>query len=82
MKSITFVTLLVLSHSAAAQERQYYLSKEEQPYFKNDPNGQNDLDRIDNNVRELNRLNGEVANLKQQLAGLEERLKLLEAAKK
>jgi hypothetical protein len=82
MKMCTYLVLLALSVGTSAQDRQYYLGQDEQPFFKNDPNGQNHLDRIDNNVRELNRLNGEVVTLKQQLASLEERIKLLEQTKK
>lgn len=82
MRNIIFTLCLVVSFSSSAQKKQYYLGKDEQPYFKNDPNGQNDLDRIDNNVREINRMHGELASLKQQMAAMEERLKVLEAAKK
>lgn len=45
-----------------------YLKAEDQKYFKNDSmEGRNQLERIDLNVAELNKLHAEIARLKAQM---------------
>ncbi len=62
--------LLALSTSALAQDYDY-LKRDEQKYFQNDAqDGKNQWQRIDANVREINRLHGIVAELKLEIARL------------
>lgn len=72
--------LAAVSVHAQQADGPYYLRQVEQPHFKNDSNGQNDLERIDNNVREINRLVGELRALKAEVAALNQRVRVLEAA--
>jgi predicted RNase H-like nuclease (RuvC/YqgF family) len=59
-----------------------YLKAEDQPHFKNDSfEGRNQLERIDRNVAEINRLHGEVASLRAQLQELKRELTELKQRK-
>jgi hypothetical protein len=62
---------LVFSVEAFAQTDYGYLKAEDQKYFKNDSlDGKNKFQRIDDNVKEINRLHGMVAELKLQIQSL------------
>jgi len=51
------------------------LSEEDQKYFKNEAfDGKNKLERIDENVKEINKLHGEVQNLKNEIKLIKEEL--------
>ncbi len=62
--------LLFLSLSTFAQEYNY-LKPEDQKYYKNEAqDGQNKMERIDDTVREINRLHGMIAELKSEVTKL------------
>lgn len=71
------IMLLTLPQAWALND---YLTPEDQPHYQNDSNGKNNLDRIDANVREINRLWGEIIALKAEVKKLQERLDAKEAA--
>ena len=55
-----------------------YLKSEDQKYFKNDSReGNNQLERIDLNVKEINKLHGEITLLKAQMASLKSEIEKL-----
>ncbi len=68
----TLITFLLLSQASVVIAQDYdYLKKEEQKYFQNDAqDGKNQWQRIDANVREINRLHQIVAELKGEIARL------------
>ena len=67
MRAIAFA-LLFVSASGMAQDFNY-LKRDEQKYFSNDSqDGKNTMERIDANVREINRLHSVINQLKQELA--------------
>lgn len=67
MKIIIY--LLILTSNSFAQNKFGYLTAEEQKYYKNDSmEGLNQRERIDSTVKEINKLHGEIASLKAQLA--------------
>lgn len=69
MRSTAFVLFLVTA-SAMAQDFDY-LKKEDQKYFANDAqDGKNQWQRIDGNVREINKLHGMIAQMKMEIAQL------------
>ena len=77
MKTLFLFVLCSLSLPTLADK--YYLTPDEQPNFKNDSNGRNDFERIDANVKELNRVVGEINSLKQEIKALRERVEDLES---
>jgi predicted RNase H-like nuclease (RuvC/YqgF family) len=59
-----------------------YLKKEEQKYFKNDSfEGNNQRERIDSNVKEINRLHGEIASLKTEIENMKKEIEDLKNKK-
>lgn len=80
MKILIF-TLLV-SFNALATQDYGYLKKEDQQFFKNDSfEGNNKMERIDANVKEINKLYGEVARLKAEMAELRSEVEALKNKK-
>ena len=75
-----FCLWITLGLSAQAWALNDYLKPEDQPYYQNDANGKNNLDRIDSNVREINRLWGEIIALKSEIKTLKEQLAAQQAA--
>lgn len=75
--------LLIVSGMAFAQTgKDYYLSAEEQKYFKNDVmEGNNQFERINMNVKELNKLHGEVAALKAEIQVMKKEIEELKKKK-
>ena len=72
-----FLFALILTSSALAFEtKDYgYLTKENQPYFKNESfEGNNQVERVDLNVKEINKLHGEINNLKSEIEVLKKEL--------
>ncbi len=60
--------LLMLSSAALAENKYGYLTAEDQKYYKNDSmDGNNQRERIDSSVKEINRLHGEINSLKAEL---------------
>jgi predicted RNase H-like nuclease (RuvC/YqgF family) len=79
----TFFYLLTLFISLTAYSTDYgYLKKEDQVYFKNDSfEGSNKWERIDKNVKEINKLHGEIATLKADIAELKKEVEMLKNKK-
>jgi peptidoglycan hydrolase CwlO-like protein len=75
-----FLTLIISSTSYSTEFG--YLKKEDQTYFKNDSfEGNNKLERIDMNVKEINKLHGEIASLKADVAQLKQEIEALKNKK-
>ncbi|MFP5387335.1 MAG: hypothetical protein ACLGHN_14755 [Bacteriovoracia bacterium] len=72
-----FILLLIMTSTLAiAQgEKDLYLSTEDQKYFKNDVmEGNNQFERINMNVKEINKLHGEVAELRAEIQKLKKEI--------
>jgi archaellum component FlaC len=79
MKTLIFLGLLA---TPAIANDFGYLKPEDQKYFQNDMfEGRNKLERIDLNVKEINKLHGEVAFLKQEIALLKREIEELKKKK-
>ena len=62
--------LMLISGSALATDYGY-LKPEDQKYYKNDSlDGNNQRERIDSTVKEINKLHGEIAAMKAQIQTL------------
>lgn len=74
--------LLIFSSMSYAQTQSMYLSKDDQKYFKNDQmDGNNQRERIDANVKEINRLHGEISMLKAEVSTLKKDIEELKKGK-
>jgi peptidoglycan hydrolase CwlO-like protein len=70
MKAV-FYLALILSSLAFAQTDFGYLKPEDQKYYKNEPfEGNNQMERIDSLVKEVNKLHSEMASLKNDVKQL------------
>lgn len=70
MMKLVFL-LLFISLEIPAQDDYGFLKKEDQKFFQNDAlDGKNKWERIDANVREINRLHGDIAAMKLELQRL------------
>lgn len=79
MKIIVLAMLIV---PAFAEYDFGQLKKSDQKYYQNDSNeGKNQFERIDANVKEINKLHSEVASLKAELAILKAEVEKLKAKK-
>lgn len=68
--------------SSWAQVDYGYLKASDQKFYKNDSmEGNNQFERIDMNVKEINKLHGEVATLKAELQKLKSEVELIKAKK-
>ena len=75
------LTLLVISSTSFAVDYGY-LKKEDQTYFKNDSlEGNNKWERIDLNVKEINKLHGEIASMKAEIEKLKQEVEILKNKK-
>jgi hypothetical protein len=73
-----FLISMMISLASHAAQDYGYLKPEDQKYFKNDAfDGQNKWERIDLNVKEINKLHGEIAALKAEMASLKEEIEKL-----
>lgn len=64
------LSLLLLSTVAQAQQGGY-LNAQDQKYYKNDSfEGNNQRERIDSLVKEMNKLHGEIAGMKSEIQTL------------
>lgn len=81
MKFILF--LFLISQLAFSQTgKSLYLSAEDQKYYKNDSfEGNNQRERIDSNVKEINKLHGEIAALKSEVQNLKKDIEELKKGK-
>ena len=77
MKTLSFAMMLLFSLKTFALND--YLKPEDQPYYQNDANGKNDLDRIDSSVREINKVWGEVIAMKAEIKQLKEQVAAMQA---
>lgn len=77
----TFLTL-ILSFSVMAADQFGYLDEKDQKFFKNETfAGNNQMERIDLNVREINKLHSEIASLKAQMATMKQEIEELKKKK-
>jgi len=82
MKTLITIICLMNTSLLLAQTDYGYLKKEDQQYFKNDSmEGQNRLERIDSNVKEINKLHGEIQSMKADIAALKKEIELLKSKK-
>lgn len=78
MKMSFVILFILISSTVVAQTQDNYLKSEDQKFFKNDVNeGNNQFERININVREINKLHGEVARMKEEISKLKEEIELL-----
>ena len=74
--------LFLISLNAHAELKSGYLSPEDQKFFKNDSfDGNNQRERIDTNVREINKLMGEMASMKAEIQVLKKEVEELKKGK-
>ena len=71
--------MLIVSSAFAFEKKDYgYLTKENQPYFKNESfTGNSQIERVDLNVKEINKLHGEINTLKMELSLLKKEIEEL-----
>lgn len=82
MKTLITLICLMTTSLLLAQTDYGYLKKEDQQYFKNDSmEGQNRLERIDSNVKEINKLHGEIQSMKADIAALKKEVEMLKSKK-
>lgn len=79
-----FLLLSLVSFSALAGNGQsLYLSGEDQKYYKNDSfNGENQRERIDSTVKEINKMYAEMANMKAEIQALRKEVEELKQKSK
>jgi polyhydroxyalkanoate synthesis regulator phasin len=83
MKLIPSLILLFSISSLFAQTKSYYLSPEDQKYYKNDSlEGKNQFERIDSLVQEVNKVHGEMAKMKTEIQELKKEVEDLKAKSK
>jgi predicted RNase H-like nuclease (RuvC/YqgF family) len=74
--------ILLSSVSSYAQIKSGYLTAEDQKYYKNDSfDGNNQRERIDSNVKEINRLIGEMNSMKTEIEQLKKEVEELKKRK-
>lgn len=77
-----FLLTVLLSGAVLAQNDYGYLKPGDQKYFKNDSfEGNNKLERIDLNVKEINKLHSEVAVLKSEIQLMKKEIEELKTKK-
>ena len=79
-----FVLILMLISWQVFGARDFgYLKPEDQLYYKNQPmDGLNQQERIDSTVKEINKLHGEIAQLKRDIAVLRAEIQELKSGPK
>lgn len=75
--------MLIASSVYAFENKDFgYLTNENQPYFKNESlTGNNQVERVDLNVKEINKLHGEINNLKTEITLLKKEIEELKKKK-
>jgi hypothetical protein len=80
MKRFLIFFIVCLAMNSFAQSK-YGLTEEDQKFFKNDNfEGKNKLERIDANVREINKIYGELEKMKQEISSLKSEIKQLRSS--
>lgn len=70
-----FLLMMTSTLSMAQGGKDPYLSTEDQKYYKNDVmEGNNQFERINMNVKEINRIHGELASLKAEVQQLKKEI--------
>ena len=83
MKIIVLLASVFMTGSLLAQTDYGYLKKTDQQYYKNDSmEGNNQRERIDSTVKEINKLHGEIATLKSEMSQMKQEIEALKASKK
>ena len=81
MKSLLLLSLFSFSAFAAGQS--FYLSAEDQKYYKNDSfDGNNQRERVDSMVKEINKMYGEMASMKVEIQALRKEVEELKQKSK
>ncbi len=76
------LSLMLLTSIAQAQTTGGYLSAKDQKYYKNDSfEGNNQRERIDSLVKEMNKIHGELAGLKAEMQTLKDEMTLMKKGK-
>ena len=82
MKTMLLSIAMILSSAALADIKSMYLTPEDQKYYKNDSfDGNNQRERIDSTVKEINKLMGEMAAMKAEIQSLRQEVDELKKAK-
>ncbi len=82
MFKILLCLLFVSGMALAETNKNLYLSSEDQKYFKNDVmEGNNQFERINMNVKELNKVHAEVAALKAEIQVMKKEIEELKKKK-
>jgi hypothetical protein len=84
MKFLSFAFAFMLTSTAFAAEFDKYgnLGKADQQYYKNDSfEGKNQFERTDSLVKEVNKVYGEMATMKAEIAALRAEVELLKNKK-
>lgn len=77
-----FIFSFFLVSSLGAQTKSLYLSAEDQKYYKNDSfEGNNQRERIDSTVIEINKLHGQMAAMKAEIQELRRQVDELKKGK-
>lgn len=79
---ILFLALLFTSEASFAVDKFGYLTKEDQKYYKNDVlEGNNQRERTDSLVIEVNKLHGQISSMKAEIQQLKADVELLKKGK-
>ena len=83
MKFISLLSVALFSLEIYATRDFGYLKPEDQPHYKNEAmTGMNQMERIDSTVKEINKLHGEIIQLKKEVALLRSELDQLKSEAK
>lgn len=83
MKLIIALCCTYLISALANDKTDYgYLNKEDQQFFKNDiMDGSNQRERLDSNVKEINKLHGEINSMKAEILQIKKEIEELKSKK-
>jgi peptidoglycan hydrolase CwlO-like protein len=76
MKYLALITMLVSNLSWSIDYG--YLKEEDQKFYKNESfSGKNQVERVDENVKQINKLYGEISSLKAEIVQIKKELEEL-----
>jgi peptidoglycan hydrolase CwlO-like protein len=83
MKIMAVLCCMCVFTALANDKTDYgYLTKEDQQFFKNDiRDGNNQRERLDSNVKEINKLHGEINSMKAELLQMKQEIEQLKSKK-